>query len=60
MGKREQAGKSHSCPSHSRPCFTGRKEEGGEKETKTDISTEKKTTFFDKWKKIHGNTNTGN
>ena len=24
----------------------------GEKETKTDISTEKKTTFFDKWKKI--------
>ena len=28
------------------------RKKGGEKETKTDISTEKKTTFFDKWKKI--------
>ena len=43
MGKREQAGKSHSYPSHCTPCL---KERRREKETKTDISIEKKQPFL--------------
>ena len=46
MGKREQAGKSHSCPSHSRPCFTGRKEEGGRKKLKQIFQQKRKQHFL--------------
>ena len=51
MGKPEQAGKFHSYASHCRPCLACRKGEGGRKKLKTNISKEKKTNFFDKWKK---------
>ena len=43
MGKPEQAGKSHSSPSHCKPCLTCRKGIAGRKKLKTNISMEKQT-----------------
>ena len=60
MGKPERTGKSHSYPSHCKPCLTCSKGVGGRKKLKTNISMEKKTNLFDEWKKIQSNSNTGN
>ena len=60
MRKPERAGKSHSYPSYCKPCLTCRKGVVGRKKFKKNISIEKKTNLFDKWKKIQTNSNTGN
>ena len=46
MGKREQAGKSHSCPSHCRPCLTWRKGEVGRKKPKKIFQQKRKQPFL--------------
>ena len=46
MGKQEQAGKSHSYPSHSIPCLTCRKGEGGRKKLKQIFQQKRKQPFL--------------
>ena len=45
MGKREQAGKPDSYPSHCRPCLTCRKGEGGRKKLKQVFPQKRKQPF---------------